>query len=121
MKKIVNILIACLLFYGASANASDWTEDDTNRQLVFYALKVIDWKQTLSVKNDPNLQEANPLLGPHPSDARVNNFMIGAMLLETGIAVYLDPEQRKYFQYIVIGFTGYTVGHNWSAGAKWGF
>ena len=60
-------------------------------------------------------------MGEHPSDARVNNFMIGAMLLETGIAVYLEPEQRKYFQYIVIGFTGYTVGHNWSAGAKWGF
>ncbi len=121
MKRIAGILIAFMIFNASGARASDWTDADTNRQLVFYGLKAIDWKQTLSIKNNPNLQEANPLLGPNPSDARINNFMIGAMVLETGIALYLDAEQRRYFQYIVIGFTGFTIGHNWQAGTKWGF
>ncbi len=121
MKTTAIFLFACLLLVVASARASDWTDADTNRQLVFYALKTIDWKQTLSIKNNPNLQEANPILGPNPSDARINNFMIGAMALETGIALFLGAEQRQYFQYIMIGFTGFTVGHNWTAGTKWGF
>lgn len=121
MKRTAQILIACILLAVGSARASDWTEADTNRQLAFYALKAIDWKQTLSIKNNPNLAEANPILGANPSDARINNFMIGAMALETGIALYLDAEQRSYFQYIMIGFTGFTIGHNWRAGTKWGF
>ncbi len=121
MKITAIILFGCLLFLAAPARASDWTDADTNRQLVFYGLKAIDWKQTLSIKNNPNLQEGNPLLGPNPSDSRINNFMLGAMLLETGIAVYLNADQRAYFQYIMIGFTGLTIGHNWTAGTKWGF
>ncbi len=121
MARMANILISCLCLHGASAHASDWTVEDTSRQAVFYALKVIDWRQTLSLKNNQNLQEANPLLGSHPSDARVNNFIAGAMLLETGIAIALEPEQRAYFQYLMIGFTGYTAWHNWRVGAKVSF
>ena len=119
--KITRILGAFLLFSGAPAYALDWSEEDTERQLIFYGLKVMDWRQTLSVKNDSHLAESNTLLGSHPSDMRIHKFMMGGMLLETGIAAYLEPESRAYFQYVMIGFTGFTVASNWRVGAKWGF
>jgi hypothetical protein len=41
--------------------------------------------------------EGNPLLGEHPSDARIRNYFVGATLAHVAIAKVLPTEYRPYW------------------------
>jgi hypothetical protein len=85
------------------------------------ALIVADALQTLDVKNHPDLREMNPLLGSHPSDARILGMAAGAML-GTAVAWYLLPSPWR--DVLTIGIVGYELPNtirNAALGCRIGF
>ncbi len=99
---------------------ADWI-----REGVFLTLLAIDWGQTLDIvkREDEGFSETNPILGHHPSRAKVNT-LIGAVAIGHPIVAckfIKSPKWRKWFQYITIGAEGYAVIHNYNIGLKVNF
>jgi hypothetical protein len=93
-------------------------------ETAFVALMYVDYRQTMDIRGwcDRNnvgagkatyhadgtvtwengascdAYEGNPLLGEHPSDARIRNYFVGATLAHVAIAKALPTEYRPYWQ-----------------------
>ncbi len=90
-------------------------------EYAFQAVNLADMSLTMDVKNHPNLQEANPMLGHHPSDGAVVGFKVGAGALHAVVTELLlqhGASQRtiRLWEWTSIGFVGYAVGSNLSLG-----
>ncbi len=108
-----------LVFIFISTPAYAWTKADTQRQLVYSALHVIDWGQTRDIANRPKeYQEQNLYLGKHPSIQRVDTYFALTLLGHAYISYILPPEQRKIWQYISIGVRFQIVSINYSLGVN---
>lgn len=90
-------------------------------EAIFCALMFMDYKQTLDIKNHPGYSEINPLLGAHPSDARVRNYFIGATVAYGAVSYLLPPEYRSAFQWGAIGLETAVVLHNHGIGLRMTF
>lgn len=101
-----------------NANASDWSQVDTQRQAAYLVLHAADWRQTRTIAKDDRFVEVNPILGPEPSTGEVDRYFLATALLHTAIAYNLSPEWRKGFQYVTIGVQATAVGHNYRLGVK---
>jgi len=82
----------------------------------------IDWGQTrYLVKHPEHYYERNPLLGKHPSMARVNVLCIGSIAGTLLIADWLTPRNRKLFLGTVTGIELAVIGHNKNIGLRMSF
>ena len=122
MRKVLTVLVLFIFSFACLAAGDEWTRADTERQVVYLALHIIDWGQTRNIAKNPVLyREVNPILGKHPSMNKVNGYFIVGVLVHTGIAYVLPAEWRKRFQCVTIGIeTGYAV-HNYATGIKMNF
>jgi len=111
-------LLALLLLLPALANADDWTTADTQRELVFAALMVADAAQTHDIARHPNMEEINPILGKHPSNAKINVYFAASMAAQYLIAQALSDEYRHAWQYAGIGFEFAIVQNNYKLGIR---
>jgi hypothetical protein len=111
-------LIALLLILPAFANADDWTTADTQRELVFAALMVADVAQTHDIARHANMEEINPILGKHPSNARINTYFAASMAAQYLIAQALPAEYRHAWQYAGIGFELGFIQSNYKLGIR---
>jgi hypothetical protein len=96
--------VAAALAVAAPARADEWTRTDTVLELGLVALSVTDFGQTSwFLSNRPHAYETNPLLGRHPSRARVATF--GALGLASHLAVarLLPQPYRRLWQLAGIG------------------
>lgn len=97
-----------------SESNSDWTKEDTARQLFLTLSQFVDWRYTLDIKNHGNVCENNPILGKYPSDQQVDTYFVvlitGNYLLNKYI---LLPKYRRAWQYINIGFESYCIYLCW--------
>jgi hypothetical protein len=66
----------------------NWTKADTVRQATFHP---------------DGWCELNPIIGSHPSVAKVDTYFAGCLVAHTLIAVALPPKYRKIWQYTWIG------------------
>ncbi len=94
------------------ARADDWTQQDTYRETVYIALDAIDWRQTQDIVRHPNLYETNPVLGLHPTNARINAWFAASMATQIAIAYVLPEKWRAAWQYAGIGLEAVMVGNN---------
>jgi hypothetical protein len=89
-------------------------------ELVFVGLALIDWLQTVNFTQnlDDGRHELNPILGPHPSRARVNTLIPLGIVLHVGIA-YMLPKgwMRTTWQMTFIVVETITVTNNIVVGA----
>jgi len=114
MKKI---LIIALIFFATPVFASDWTREDTYRELAWTALLVVDYGQTMNIARHPErFREYNPILGKHPSQSSVSIYVLSAAIIHPIISYYLPPKYRKVWQHITIAVEVGAVGHNFGAG-----
>jgi hypothetical protein len=117
MNKIALIVLMLpLLAYG-----DEWTEKDTIRQSVFTIVDLMDWKQTQDIARHPNLHETNPLLGSHPTNAKINEMLFFTYGVQIGIAYILPENYRAVWQYSSIAWEAIIVGKNRQIGLKVGF
>lgn len=81
-------------------------------EYVWQGLNAIDAVETCVFLRSGRAQEANPLLGRHPSCGKVVAFKAGAGVLHYLIADSLDPEARRIFEIVSIAVQGGIVAWN---------
>jgi hypothetical protein len=81
-----------------------WDQTDKVLATVTLTATLLDWGQTRYIAKhpqpDPNrdpYHEKNPILGKHPSTAKVDRYFVGAIAIGGLIAHHLPSRQRKYF------------------------
>ncbi|QHJ82198.1 MAG: hypothetical protein [Bacteriophage sp.] len=123
MKKIIAAFAIAFASSAAVAQNApvigDWTAQDIALEVALAATLVIDHNQTRQIKNHPGLREANPLLGDNPSDSRIRNYFVGAMVTHVVIANALpNGNLRTAFQAGTIAFEVAVVGRNKRMGLR---
>jgi len=120
MRKTIIMLL--FLLTPISSNA-DWSKADTNRQIAFTAVTVLDWSQTRYISKHPDEfhEDFNKYLGEHPTTNKVNNYFLSAILINYGIAYALPDKYRKYWQYASITVEAHFVRKNYQLGIGFDF
>jgi hypothetical protein len=124
MKRVV--LAAALLVAPIAASAADrsWSRDDVLWEIAFAAEVAVDWSQTrwMIAHPEAGLAEANPLLGRHPSRARVNAAGLIGVAAHAGVA-HLMPNDghRRWWQVFTLTIETLNVGKNFALGARFAF
>jgi len=117
-----------------------WTKTDTALEVAFQGVTLLDWNQTLRGHDTmkpltttvyyngvphtttlwntmvPAYEENNPLLGRHPSRARINVTIAAAMIGHAAVARLLPQPYRRYWQAVFITIEVGAVTHNVRAG-----
>jgi len=123
--RFIFIVAVCLLLMVSSSahGASDpWTNADTARQLLYTAVTVADWNQTLHISRNPEkYYETNDFLGKHPSKRDVNSYFASMILTNALIASLLPKDYRASWQVFWIGYESIYVKRNIGIGLNLSF
>ncbi len=98
----------------------DWSDQDTQRQMIMVGLQVTDCLQTRRAVVGA-YRERNPLLGEKPSKEKINLLCGVAIAGHYWISKNLSKRKRKIFQNISLLVEGFFVDDNFSVGANIGF
>jgi hypothetical protein len=72
---MAKFIVALLALFVSTAQAAEWTQEQKTLAGIGLAALVIDYGQTRSIMAHPERwAEANPMLGEHPSTARLNTY-----------------------------------------------
>lgn len=112
------LILLVLVFTAVHAQAADeWTKEDTERQLLYTALHMIDWGQTRHIARHPEkFKELNPVLGDHPSVTEVDLYFTSSIAAMWFISYKLNKKNRKAFQWFITGIAMQAVGNNLAVG-----
>ena len=120
MKNLIKSLILVASFtVCTAAHASDLTDDQVTKEVVWQALNLMDYGTTRDISqrcgpDEPvRYSEANPLLGPCPSSAAVSRHFIAAAVLHYAITANLG-EYRDVWQNTTIVIAVVFVANNLS-------
>lgn len=113
--------LAALLVCSHAHSADRLSEADLVGLGAIGAAYVIDYRQTLDIKNHAGMYETNPLLGKHPSDVKVRNYFIASGLTTLGVVYLLPKEYRKYLIGGVLAVEVAVIGHNKHIGLRVNF
>lgn len=98
---MVRLLVLALLLFSNGAIAQ-MTGTEIAKEAAFASLVLVDYRQTLDIKNRPGLYEQNPVIGKHPSDARLRNFCLGTVVGHLAVSYFLPRPYKAYWQNITI-------------------
>ena len=120
MKSITLIIMLMILMLPvAGFTADDWNKEEISKEVAWMVLHAVDWRQTAYAMDRPDeYEELNPILGNHPSEGRLNMFMLTTALGHYLITKYIPKEHRSVWQNISIGFKLGTVSSNYYVGAR---
>lgn len=106
----VIVMLGLQIFRSLDAAAAEpWDDTDKVLGAIAVTAAVVDWGQTRYLVKNPcaNLpgaetctdpyHERNPLLGDHPSLAKVDRYFVGGLVVGGLVAHYLPSSQRKWF------------------------
>ena len=116
MRILSALLLSSTLFAG-----DPWSTKDKVLEGAFVAATVLDWRQTLDIKNHPGLHEQNSILGRHPSNSTVNTYFATSILLHAVVADQLHGKWRTAWQSVWIGLELGTVQRNYALGIRLNF
>lgn len=115
----LTVLAACLLLSGCGTfQPAPWRTSDTIRQIGVNALIAVDYGQTLDIKNHPELEESNPILGEHPSDRAITGHFLTISILHPLISYMLPHGMREWWQYGSMVYWSAVIYHNHQLGVK---
>jgi len=116
-RKTLATLLLILLPCAAQAH-DPWTRADTERQALDTGLVVLDWGTTLDIANHPGFHECNPILGRHPSRARINEYISAAIAADALLAYELPAAWRHRWQWAVAAVEVAAVDNNLGMGLR---
>lgn len=111
-------LAPILLALCGAVQAQSWTDEQRTLGAMYMTAHAIDWAQTRQIIREPGMWERNPILGRHPSRARVNAYfvitpIVGALLLD-----YLPSQHRTTALKVITTLEIATVAHNHYIGVR---
>ena len=115
--KPATIILACLLCFSC-ATPSKLTKGQKIKEVCWQFLHVIDYKLTENaMSRTGEFKEANPLLGDHPSEGRLNTYAVIGSLSHFLTTRYLE-EYREAWLNVTLGLKAVVVGNGFYVGAK---
>jgi hypothetical protein len=95
-------------------------------EFVYWAAATADMLTSLDIKHHPALMETNPLLGEHPSDAKIIGYFAATDVLHLLITRELVGEGVPEpiiatWQVLTIGMEGAYAAHNFKIGLRFSF
>jgi len=117
IKQLSNIVMVFILLFSTNSIAN-WSSGDTNRQLAFTALQMVDWAQTREIARNPDFYETNPILGKYPRKTEVDVYFAATTLGHYLVSQALPSDYRKAWQYVWIGVQAGYVTHNYQMGVR---
>jgi len=119
MRVLIFLLILTLL---PISPAWSWSKADTNREIIYQGLHLIDWGQTITIAQHPDcFCERNIFMGKHLSVATVNLYMGASAVIHLGLSTLVPKQYRSLWQWATIIGTGYVVARNHSLGIRINF
>jgi len=114
------ILLLTILFFPTTvwAFCDNWSTTDTVMESAFVSLTIVDWSQTKEFVAQGTLEEQNPILGKHPSQARIDTYMILAIAAQAGVACWLPQEWREGFLAGSVVIEAWAVNNNLTLGVR---
>ena len=67
-------------------------------EAAFDASLLADYTQSRQIHEHDGMYEQNNILGPHPSNVRLRNYLIGAAIAHGVVTYWLDGERRRNWQ-----------------------
>jgi hypothetical protein len=114
-------ILSALLLSSTLLAGTPWSGKDKALETAFVAATVLDWRQTLDIKNHSHLYEQNSLMGRHPSNGTVNAYFVTALVLHAIVADQLQGTWRTAWQSAWIGLEVGTVQRNYALGIRLNF
>jgi hypothetical protein len=112
----------CLLVAPAAAahaQSPAWTALDYSLAGGAAAMMALDWAQTRYTARHPShYSERNPMMGEHPSTAKVDQYFALASLLVAGVTYVLPRRERRLFLSGVLVVETSAVVSNYQVGVK---
>ena len=107
---------------GAQAQSQAWTTLDYSLAAGAATMMALDWAQTrYGARNPSRYAERNPVMGEHPSTAKVDRYFTAASLLMAGVTYALPRTQRRLFLAGVLVVETSVVFSNHQIGVKLDF
>lgn len=103
------------------ARADELSTADKQRQYIYTALHLIDWRQTMDIPRHPEQYETNVVLGKHPSNSRIHLYFASTLAAHYLIVEALPAEYRAAFQNVTIGVEAGMTQSNFSLGLSASF
>jgi len=116
MSKLKLALLAVYASCTLPVIAAEWTATDRALLVGAYATELADYSQTMQLPGRPDLYEQNPILGTHPSKAKITAYFAGAAVATYVIDDVLPPVWRTTYLGGVIVFEAVVVKHNTKLG-----
>jgi hypothetical protein len=98
MKTIITFLLFFIANY-ACADETDnaWTVAQVIEESVTISTLAIDWHQTREISSHPGYSERNEILGPYPSESKINRYFGTVIIAQYFIADALPGKWRDGF------------------------
>jgi hypothetical protein len=109
------VLFAVAVSFAKRAHASDYP---VALEVSYQAVALADMAQTLDLRHMPGEWETNPILGSHPSDAKVMGYFALTGAFHALVAGALPPREARVWEYITIGLEVGCVARNYSLGVR---
>lgn len=95
-------------------------------EYVFFVAEAADMLTTLDIKNHPELEEQNPFLGKHPSDAKIIGLCLFTALAHSTVTyILVDGDAPKgvvkAWEYLTIAIESGAAYHNYRMGLRFTF
>ena len=117
LNRLVSTLLLVFIF---SAQAEPWTTEQKVLSATYLTAHVIDWGQTRSMVINGGYGDNNPILGKHPSMAKVNTYFLVVPIIGY-YALDAFPKNRTG----ILGFLNAVeilqVAHNYRIGVRVSF
>ena len=111
MKTLLCLILSLLIYCNIHA-ADPWSTEDILLETAFQIALAIDWAQTHEIVDRPDKREHNPILGPHPSHRKVDEYFLLASISHLLIADQLSHKYRKWWTTAWIGVQLYVINNN---------
>lgn len=116
MRILYSLLLSSTLLAGEA-----WSNQDKVLEGAFVVATAFDWRQTMDIKNHPNLCEQNRILGKRPSDGTIHTYFASSILVHAIVANQLHGKWRTAWQSVWIAMEIGTVQRNYALGVRLNF
>ncbi len=102
-----------------------WTKENSRLETTYQLLHAADVVQTLQLHNHPELREANPLLGDHPTQGKIGAFYLisayGHAYTTDALDAHVPRWACRTWQALTLVDAAEAVRHNYQLGLRFGF
>jgi len=114
------LILSCLWSSPAVSQTRPWTTEETYWALGFVAASYADWSTTSDIIGRNGYKELNPLIGPHPTQARINLHFMIAVPMVLFAADYFEKDRTTILQ-MLTAVEILATGNNLNIGLRFKF